>query len=40
MLKEFAHVAIKKRVPYFEHTYCVQGLNITTSQNSITENGQ
>ena len=29
----------KKRVPYFDHTYCVQGLNITTSQNSITENG-
>ena len=42
ILKEVAHVARKekkKRVPYFDHTYCVQGLNITTSQNSITENG-
>ena len=29
----------KKGDPYFDHTYCVQGLNITTSQNSITENG-
>ena len=29
----------KKRIPDFDHTYCVQGLNITTSQNSITENG-
>ena len=29
----------KKKVPDFDHTYCVQGLNITTSQNSITENG-
>ena len=29
----------KKRIPVFDHTYCVQGLNITTSQNSITENG-
>ena len=28
----------KKRVPYFDHKYCVQGLNVTTSQNSITEN--
>ena len=39
MLKEVAHVARKKRVPYFDHTYCVQDLKITTSQNSITENG-
>ena len=22
----------KKRIPVFDHTYCVQGLNITTSQ--------
>ena len=29
----------KERIPDFDHTYCVQGLNITTSQNSITENG-
>ena len=31
----------KKRIPDFDHTYWVQGLNITTSQNSmtITENG-
>ena len=29
----------KKRIPDFDHTYCVQGLNITTSQKSITENG-
>ena len=29
----------KKKNPWFNHTYCVQGLNITTSQNSITENG-
>ena len=29
----------KKRIPDFDHTYCVQGLNITTSQNAITENG-
>ena len=28
----------EKEVPDFDHTYCVQGLNITTSQNSITEN--
>ena len=30
-----------KRIPDFDHTYWVQGLNITTSQNSmtITENG-
>ena len=27
-----------KKVPDFDHTYCVQGLNITTPQNSITEN--
>ena len=39
ILKEVAHVARKKRVPDFDHTYYVQGLNITTSQNSITENG-
>ena len=40
ILKEVAHVERKKkRVPHFDHTYCVQGLNITTSQNSITENG-
>ena len=29
----------KKRIPDFDHTCCVQGLNITTSQNSITEMG-
>ena len=29
----------KKRIPDFDHTYCVQGLNTTTSQNSIAENG-
>ena len=29
----------EKRIPDFDHTYCVQGLNITTSQNAITENG-
>ena len=29
----------KKRIPDFDHTYCVQVLNITTSQNSIAENG-
>ena len=28
-----------KRIPDFNHTYCVQCLNITTSQNSITEKG-
>ena len=28
----------EKKVPDFDHTYCVQGLNITTPQNSITEN--
>ena len=28
----------KKRIPDFNHTYCLQGLNITASQNSITEN--
>ena len=39
ILKEVAHVARKKRLPDFELTYCVQGLNITTSQNSIAENG-
>ena len=40
ILKEVAHVVRKKkRIPDFDHTYCVQGLNITTSQNSITENG-
>ena len=39
ILKEVAHVARKKRVPDFDHKHCVQGLNITTSQNSITENG-
>ena len=30
ILKEVAHVARKKRLPDFELTYCVQGLNITT----------
>ena len=41
ILKEVAHVARKKkkRLPDFDHTYFVQGLNIPTSQNSITENG-
>ena len=40
ILKEVAHVVRKKkRIPDFDHTYCVQGLNITTSQNSITEKG-
>ena len=39
ILKEVAHVARKKRLPDFDLTYCVQGLNITTLQNSITENG-
>ena len=29
----------EKRIPDFDHTYCVQGLNTTTSQNSIAENG-
>ena len=29
----------KKIIPDFDHTYCVQGLNTTTSQNSIAENG-
>ena len=37
ILKEVAHVARKKRLPDFDHTHCVQGLNITASQNSITE---
>ena len=25
----------KKRIPVFDHTYCVQGLNIATLQKSI-----
>ena len=29
----------KKRIPVFNRTFCVQSLNITTPQNSITENG-
>ena len=28
----------EKEVPDFDNTCCVQGLNTTTSQNSITEN--
>ena len=39
ILKEVEHVARKKRLPDFQLTYCVQGLNITTLRNSITENG-
>ena len=44
----FTHIKVRShnhkagcacRDPDFDHTYCVQGLNITTSQNSITENG-
>ena len=29
----------KKRMPDFDHTYCAQGSKISTSQDSITENG-
>ena len=36
ILKE---VEKKKRIPDFDHTYCVQGLNITTSQDSIQKMG-
>ena len=40
ILKEVAHVLRKKkRIPDFDHTYCVQGLNITTSQDSIQKMG-
>ena len=41
ILKEVAHVVRKKkkkkRIPDFDHTYCVQGLNITTSQTVCTD---
>ena len=29
----------EKRIPVFDHTYCIQFLNITALQNSIKENG-
>ena len=25
----------EEKIPVFDHTYCIQGLNITTSQNSM-----
>jgi len=38
--KEVVRVARKKKQShFFDHTYCIQGLNITTSQYSTKENG-